>query len=83
MLAAGGIENPRLLLASGGIGNGHDLVGRYFMDHPRLRLRHLLIGEDPGSRAALRRAALRRWVGGDPARPARRGVFADLGGAGP
>ncbi len=48
VLAAGGIENPRLLLASGGIGNGTDLVGRYFMDHPRLRLRHLLIDDDPG-----------------------------------
>lgn len=48
VLAAGGIENPRLLLASGGIGNGHDLVGRYFMDHPRLRLRHLLLDTDPG-----------------------------------
>jgi choline dehydrogenase-like flavoprotein len=41
VLAAGGIENPRLLLASNdvhraGIGNGQDLVGRYFMDHPRL-----------------------------------------------
>lgn len=48
VLAAGGIENPRLLLASGGIGNAHDLVGRYFMDHPRLRLRHLCIDEDPG-----------------------------------
>jgi choline dehydrogenase-like flavoprotein len=32
ILAAGGIENPRLLLASG-IGNARDLVGRYFMDH--------------------------------------------------
>ena len=37
-LAAGGIENARLLLASGprqqgGLGNGHDLVGRYFMEH--------------------------------------------------
>jgi choline dehydrogenase-like flavoprotein len=48
VLAAGGIENPRLLLASGGVGNGHDLVGRYFMDHPRLRLRHLLLDKDPG-----------------------------------
>jgi choline dehydrogenase-like flavoprotein len=42
VLATGGIETPRLLLASNryqpaGIGNQHDLVGRYFMDHPRLR----------------------------------------------
>ncbi|MCZ7562811.1 MAG: GMC family oxidoreductase [Burkholderiales bacterium] len=41
VLATGGIENARLLLASdkaqpGGLGNGNDLVGRYFMDHPRI-----------------------------------------------
>jgi choline dehydrogenase-like flavoprotein len=41
VLATGGIENARLLLASNkvqacGLGNGNDLVGRYFMDHPRL-----------------------------------------------
>src|SRR5690606_2936309 len=35
----GGTENPRLLLMSNkvqdtGIGNQHDVVGRYFMDHP-------------------------------------------------
>ncbi len=41
VLAMGGIENPRLLLAShrqrtGGVGNDHDLVGRFFMDHPRI-----------------------------------------------
>jgi choline dehydrogenase-like flavoprotein len=36
VLAAGGIENPRLLLASR-IGNAHDLVGRFFMEHPHAR----------------------------------------------
>lgn len=41
VLAAGGIENARLLLASNstqaaGLGNGNDVVGRYYMDHPRL-----------------------------------------------
>ncbi len=41
VLAAGGIENPRLLLASNrthpaGLGNQNDLVGRYFMDHVQL-----------------------------------------------
>jgi choline dehydrogenase-like flavoprotein len=34
ILAAGGIENARLLLESG-IGNDQDQVGRYYMDHPR------------------------------------------------
>lgn len=38
VLATGGLENPRMLLASQkrapqGIGNEHDLVGRFFMDH--------------------------------------------------
>ena len=40
VLAVGGIENPRLLLASNrqqtrGLGNQHDLVGRFFLEHPR------------------------------------------------
>ena len=39
VLCAGGIETARLLLASrkqqpNGIGNAHDLVGRFFQDHP-------------------------------------------------
>jgi len=39
VLCCGGIENARLLLSSrdqlpAGIGNQHDLVGRYLMDHP-------------------------------------------------
>jgi len=43
VLAAGAIENARLLLVSdervaGGLGNGHDLVGRYFSDHPMARI---------------------------------------------
>jgi choline dehydrogenase-like flavoprotein len=41
VLATGGIENARLLLASnagesGGIGNRYDMVGRYFMETPRI-----------------------------------------------
>ncbi|MEQ8966313.1 MAG: GMC family oxidoreductase [Azospirillaceae bacterium] len=40
VLATGGLETPRLLLASdrdvaGGIGNAHDLVGRFYGDHPK------------------------------------------------
>ncbi len=39
ILAAGGVENARLLLASNpdgraGVGNEHGLVGRFFMEHP-------------------------------------------------
>lgn len=43
VLAAGGLENARILLLqedlqSGGLGNQHDMVGRCFMDHPQITL---------------------------------------------
>lgn len=45
-MAAGGVDNPKLLLSSrkrtpDGIGNQFDLVGRYFMEHPRLARGHV------------------------------------------
>jgi choline dehydrogenase-like flavoprotein len=50
VVACGGIESPRLLLLSrskyfpNGVGNNNGLVGRYFMEHPRItyhgKLRH-------------------------------------------
>lgn len=43
VLGAGGIENPRLLLASG-LGNAHDQVGRYFMEHPHARGGRIVAG---------------------------------------
>jgi len=51
VLACGAIENARLLLASNavapaGLGNGRDLVGRCFMDHPRARPAGLLYWTD-------------------------------------
>jgi choline dehydrogenase-like flavoprotein len=43
VLACGGIENARLLLASNrvmrtGLGNGHDRVGRFFLEHPHAQI---------------------------------------------
>ena len=43
VLATGGLENARLLLSSrgvhgAGLGNQYDLVGRYFMEHPRMQV---------------------------------------------
>lgn len=50
VLACGGLENARILLACNrqhaeGIGNTNGLVGRYFMDHPRLLSGRLTLRE--------------------------------------
>ncbi len=47
VLAAGGLETPRLLLNSTGadprgVGNREDLVGRFFMEHPHARAGRVL-----------------------------------------
>ncbi len=51
VLATGGIEVPRVLLASNsripkGIGNSHDLVGRCFADHPNVLMALALLRAD-------------------------------------
>jgi choline dehydrogenase-like flavoprotein len=57
VLAAGGVENARILLLNeatrnGGPGNQHDMVGRCFMDHPSIELGKLI----PSSGAIYERA---------------------------
>ncbi|MDX2379941.1 MAG: FAD-dependent oxidoreductase [Acidimicrobiia bacterium] len=69
MLGCGAIENARLLLASrssraDGLGNEHDLVGRYFQDHPKGFTAALSLGE-----AGRRLPARRYW----PARATSKG----------
>ncbi len=59
ILAAGGIENARLLLLSNktqtsGLGNHNDLVGRFFMDHPLVKCGQLV----PASRDIFKKTAL-------------------------
>lgn len=67
VLAAGGIENARLLLCSNrvvpnGVGNAHDVVGRFLMDHPRCNLGDfdLKQGRSIWDRFGYYRAAVRR-----------------------
>ncbi len=73
VVAAGGIETPRLLLASngvarGGVGNQHDLVGRYFADHPHAPV---ALASLPELRTRSSLYSLRRHVRGTSVR----GVF--------
>jgi choline dehydrogenase-like flavoprotein len=67
IVAVGGLEAARLLLLSDsvqkvGLGNGNDLVGRFFMDHPIVRPGVLT----PKDRNAMNRLNLydARWVKG-------------------
>ncbi len=58
IVALGGIENPRLLLASStdrptGLGNEHDLVGRYFCEHFAVSTAIAVTGQDPEALSAL------------------------------
>jgi choline dehydrogenase-like flavoprotein len=55
VLATGGIENCRLLLVSGdpggkGLGNQHDVVGRYFMEHASYDSGEVELADPAGAR---------------------------------
>ena len=55
MLATGAIENARLLLASnGGLGNRHDLAGRFFMEHPHFPAGRVVLRFSAASKRQLR-----------------------------
>ena len=63
VLATGGLEAPRLLLASdrqvaGGIGNAHGLVGRFFQDHPKTK--EVVLRPSPALRG------MAEWLATDP-----------------
>jgi choline dehydrogenase-like flavoprotein len=78
VLAAGAIENPRLLLAStatraAGVGNDHDLVGRCFMEHIHTRAGHMRLRDHNEPPPFYRR----RRVDGDEIR----GLIAPTGAA--
>ena len=58
VLAAGGIENPRILLASrgsrsSGVGNDNDLVGRFFADHLHLQVTQCCSQWSTGARVSI------------------------------
>ena len=78
VLATGGIEVPRVLLASNsrvpkGLGNGHDLVGRCFADHPNVMGGLALLNSDapyhtvrtalPDSGGTVHPIAIAMWLG--------------------
>jgi choline dehydrogenase-like flavoprotein len=59
VLAAGGIETCRLLLAAG-LGTQHDMVGRCVMEHPNFDTGLVLLGDDPYLGSAMRRVGTQR-----------------------
>jgi choline dehydrogenase-like flavoprotein len=62
VVATGGVENARLLLLSNniqknGIGNSHDQLGRYFMDHPHYpHAANILLSKTPNNVATYDRS---------------------------
>jgi len=64
VLAGGAIQNARMLLAAnrqapGGLGNDHDLVGRYFMEHLEITAADLLMPDNHSMKL------YRTWVYGE------------------
>lgn len=79
VLACGGIENPRLLLnargtAPAGLGNGHDMVGRCFMDHPTYDSGDILLDVDPDLARPPATQLIDTLIGLDPAVEAAEGL---------
>ena len=68
ILAAGAIENARLLLLSNstqpkGLGNQHDLVGRFFMGHPQLdKVAWIVLNAPSGAAAKPLASSLRTYA---------------------
>jgi choline dehydrogenase-like flavoprotein len=74
VLCAGGIESARLLLLSDavvpdGIGNGHGLVGRFFLEHPNQFVGRMVVASPPG------RAAFQEEYVQERARDPRSGIW--------
>jgi choline dehydrogenase-like flavoprotein len=70
VLACGGIENPRLLLASNGamtsgLGNGRDLVGRYFADHVGATMGYVVPGNGAACQLGYGASAVTKAAGTD------------------
>ena len=64
IVAAGGIENPRILLnarnqVKDGIGNEYGLVGRFFCEHPHHQLGEFILEDKP--KKILREEQHRKW----------------------